>query len=249
MRSRNPGRYELGQNFLRDRGAIRRIIGLVASTDGPILEIGCGDGALTRPLARLGRDVLAIDVDRRHVQALDSALPNVRVRCEDVLHARLDRPVVVGNLPYHLTTPILRRLLHAGRWQQAVLLTQWEVARKRAGVGGRTMLTAQTDPWFTIELRGRIPADAFRPRPSVDSGLLVIRRRADSLVDSAVRRRYEQFVKQVFTARGRGIGGMLRATGHGGVDRALRAADIDRRALPRDLSAEQWATLWHQLQR
>ncbi len=60
----------------------------------------------------------------------------------DALRTRLDRPVVVGNLPFHLTTPILRRLLAAGGWTEAVLLTQWEVARKRAGVGGRTMLTA-----------------------------------------------------------------------------------------------------------
>jgi len=247
VRSRYPGRHEFGQNFLHDQKTIRRIVDLVASTDGPILEIGCGDGALTRPLARLDRDLLAIDADHRRAAALDRALPNVRVRCEDALRVRLDRPVVVGNLPFHLTTPILRRLLRAGRWRQAVLLTQWEVARKRAGVGGRTMLTAQADPWFTAELRGRVRADAFRPRPSVDGGLLVVRRRDEPLLDESRRRDYERFVRQVFTARGRGIAAMLRAVGCRGADRVLGELGLDRRALPRDLDPQEWAALWSRL--
>src|SRR5699024_1296177 len=92
----------------------------------------------------------------------------------DFLRYRLPqgRHVLVGNLPFELTTAVLRRILHAPGWQQAVLMTQWEVARRRAAVGGATMMTAQWWPWFEFSLVERVPAAAFTPRPSVDGGLL-----------------------------------------------------------------------------
>ncbi|OUZ12175.1 23S ribosomal RNA methyltransferase Erm [Aeromicrobium sp. PE09-221] len=244
MRSPSGGRHELGQNFLHDRGTIGRILHLVDQTSGPVLEIGCGRGALTRPLAELGRPLLAIDIDPRCVQATKRSAPGAQVMHLDALRVRLDRPVVVGNLPFHLTTPILRRLLSSSGWTDAVLLLQWEVARKRAGVGGRTMLTAQTDPWFTVRLDRRVPAEAFRPRPSVDGGILTIRRRADPLLPADRRRDYERFVKTVFTARGRGLAAMLRSAGAPCPDRLLRELGVGPRDLPRDLSPEQWAGLF-----
>lgn len=240
-RSIHGGRHELGQNFLHHAPTIDRIVRLVRATDGPILEIGAGDGALTRQLATLGRDVRAVDLDEHRVRRLRRRLPSVSVVHGDALRIPLDRPVVVGNLPFHLTTPILRRLLTDGSWTAAVLLTQWEVARKRAGVGGRTMLTAQTAPWFDFTLHGRVPADGFRPKPGVDGGLLTIVRRREPLVDPADRAGYEQFVRAVFTGRGRGIGEILpksrRAT--------MKSAGIPPSALPRDLTPRQWAALWN----
>ncbi|MBS4104936.1 rRNA adenine N(6)-methyltransferase family protein, partial [Tsukamurella paurometabola] len=97
----------------------------------------------------------------------------------DFLHHRLpaEPHAVVGNLPFHLTTAVLRKLLHAPHWTDAVLIVQWEVARRRAGIGGATMMTAQWSPWYEFGLGGRIPASAFTPRPSVDAGLLTITRR------------------------------------------------------------------------
>ncbi|MFB9683816.1 23S ribosomal RNA methyltransferase Erm [Amycolatopsis plumensis] len=240
-RSVHGGRHELGQNFLHHPATIHTIVRLVRRTEGPILEIGAGDGAITRQLAALGRDVRAVDLDEHRVRRLRRRLPSVSVVQGDALRIPLDRPVVVGNLPFHLTTPILRRLLTDGSWNDAILLTQWEVARKRAGVGGRTMLTAQTAPWFGFALHGRVPADAFRPKPGVDGGLLTVVRRREPLVDPAERADYEQFVRAVFTGRGRGIGEILPKRRRA----ALKAAGIPPSALPRDLSPSQWAALWH----
>jgi 23S rRNA (adenine-N6)-dimethyltransferase len=160
-RSVHGGRHELGQNFLHHSPTIDRIVRLVRETDGPILEIGAGAGALTEHLATLGRDVLAVDIDEHRVRRLRRRLPSVAVVHDDALRTPLDRPVVVGNLPFHLTTPILRRLLADGGWAEAILLTQWEVARKRAGVGGRTMLTAQTVPWRATLKAAGIPPSAL----------------------------------------------------------------------------------------
>jgi 23S rRNA (adenine-N6)-dimethyltransferase len=252
MRTRSPhgGRHELGQNFLIHRPTIETIVDLVARTDGPILEIGAGDGALTVPLAALGRPLRAIDLDEHRVARLRRRLGGVDVRQADALHHPFDRPVVVGNLPFHLTTPLLRRLLGARDWEHAIVLTQWEVARKRAGVGGGTMMTAQAAPWVSFELHGCVPASGFRPQPAVDGGILAMRRRTEPLIDLAARTGYERFVAGAFTARGRGLAEILRSVTRSSpakIRDALRRAGAQPHHLPRDLRAEEWAALWHAL--
>lgn len=251
-RSSHGGRHELGQNFLVHTPAITTIVALIAATQGAILELGAGDGALTRPIARLGRPVTAIDIDEHRVARLGRALPGVSIVHADALTVPLDQSVVVGNIPFHLTTPILRRLLAADTWTDAVLLTQWEVARKRCGIGGSTMLTAQTAPWFTFTLHGRVPSWGFRPRPSVDGGIIHVRRRIEPLVARAQRAAYEQFVRTVFTGRGGNLDRIIaNATRiEPGRTRSMRNRyGIDMRALPRDLTPRQWAGLWNETRR
>src|SRR5699024_42217 len=82
-RSALGGRHELGQNFLVHTPTINRITRLVARTEGAILEIGAGDGALTRSLATLDRPLTAIDIDEHRVQWLRRALPRVDVQHAD----------------------------------------------------------------------------------------------------------------------------------------------------------------------
>ena len=251
-RSTHGGRHELGQNFLTHRPTLARISDLVGRTSGSILELGCGDGALTRSLAELGRPLTAIDIDEHRVRRLRRALPGVRVEVADATRHPLDAEVVVGNIPFHVTTPILRRLLSRGRWNEAVLLTQWEVARKRAGVGGGTMMTAQSAPWFEFALEGRVPAWGFRPQPSVDGGVLSIARRDSPLVPETDRRAYEVFVRAMFTGRGASLPAVVAAATRVPTSRARRvvtAAGATDHRLPRDLQPEHWAALWHHLGR
>ncbi len=248
-RSRHGGRAELGQNDLHDARTIDAIVRLVRRTRGPILEIGAGGGALTRPLATLGRPLVALELDEHRVAALRRDLPDVDVVHADATRHRIEgrTRVVVGNLPFHLTTPLLRHVLAAPVWTDAVLLVQWEVARKRAGVGGSTMMTAQSAPWFELRLERRVPASAFRPRPSVDGGVLVVRRRPEPLVPTADRRAYGELVRRVFTGRGRGVAEVLARARGVPVGRArswCSAAGLDHRALPRDVTPQQWAALW-----
>jgi len=249
-RSTYGGRHELGQNFLTHNPTIAKITSLVAASDGPILELGAGGGALTKPLARLGRPLTAIDLDEHRVAALQRSLENITVVHADALSYPLTAPVVVGNIPFHLTTPILRRILSSGTWGQAVLLTQWEVARKRCGVGGSTMLTAQVAPWFTFELHGRVPSWGFRPRPSVDGGIMRIVRRNTPLIPPEQRRNYERFVRAVFTGRGASLERILQRSSNaerGLIRLALGQAEVPARALPRELTPDQWALIWRQV--
>jgi len=245
------GRHEHGQNFLTDRSVIDSIVDEVARTTGPIIEIGPGDGSLTRPLSRLDRHLIGVEVDSRQAARLAPTLPaGTTIVTTDFLGYRLPRDphVVVGNLPFHLTTAILRRLLRAPGWTHAVLLTQWEVARRRAGVGGSSMMTAQWAPWFEFALSCRVPRAAFRPKPGVDGGLLVMRRRNRPLISGRDRKQYQGLVHRVFTGPGRGLSPILHRAGcfrTSGTARAwLRRAGLRPDGLPKDLRTEHWIELY-----
>jgi 23S rRNA (adenine-N6)-dimethyltransferase len=252
---RTYNRHELGQNFLADPRLIADFQHLVRTgTSGPIIELGAGDGALTRPLACLGRPLTALEIDPRRARRLAASLcadrataTDARVVCADMLRYRFPGfpHTVVGNVPFHLTTAIIRRLLSEPAWTCAALIVQWEVARRRAGVGGASMLTATWWPWYEFRLVRRIPAASFRPVPSVDAGLMTMHRRPIPLV--AEQRGYQIFVKQVFQSPGRGLADMILRTGR--VRRAdlhawLRRNQIPLRALPKNLTAEHWAEIW-----
>ncbi len=245
------GRHEFGQNFLTDPATLAGIHDLVARTTGPIIEIGPGDGALTRLLLGLGRPVTVIEIDPALADRLRGTFRGrVHVVNTDFLSHRLPTTphVIVGNVPFHLTTAILRRILHSPGWSDAILLVQWEVARRRAGVGGATMMTAQWGPWFTFGLEGRVPARAFTPRPAVDGGLLHVQRRPEPLVPWALRRQFQALVHRVYTGPGRGLGQILaRTTRLSTTNRSaawllgfgLRPSD-----LPRSLPGDAWVDLF-----
>lgn len=254
MPHHHDGRHEHGQNHLTDPRAIARFIDAVRETSGPILEIGPGGGALTLDLQGLARPLTAVEIDERRVRALRRQVdPRVRIVHGDILRHRLpDEPhVVVGNLPFHLTTAILRKLLHAPGWTEAVLVVQWEVARRRAAVGGSSMMTAQWWPWVDFGVRARIPARAFDPVPGADAGLLALERRATPLVDIRRQTAYRDFVHRVFTGRGRGIEAVLAGVVGSGRRPAVRQwlarEGIAAQALPKELTAVQWADLFVEL--
>ena len=142
----------------------------------------------------------------------------------------------------------LRKLLHAPAWTDAVLLMQWEVARRRAGVGASTMMTAQWSPWFTFHLGSRVPRTAFRPQPNVDGGILVIRRVGDPKIPIEQRKAFQAMVHTVFTARGRGIGEILRRAGlfssRSETQSWLRSRGIDPATLPPRLHTNDWIDLF-----
>lgn len=245
------GRHEHGQNFLTDRTTIITMMRLVATTTGPIIEIGSGEGALTLPLAQTGRPLTAIEIDARLAAGLSQRLPaDVNVVAQDFLTYRLPTTphVLIGNLPFHQTTAMLRRILHAPAWTEAILLVQWEVARRRAGVGGATMMTAQWAPWFEFTLHGRIPARAFTPRPGVDGGILTIHRREQPLLPPAQRRRFQELVHRVYTGPGRGLAQILARNTTLGSPKAAQAwlgqRRIAARGLPKDLPVGAWVDLF-----
>jgi 23S rRNA (adenine-N6)-dimethyltransferase len=162
-----------------------------------------------------------------------------------MLSFRMPRPSnVVSNVPFHLTTPLLRRLLADHAWHRALLVLQWEVARKRAAVGGATLMTAEWWPWYDFELVERVPARAFAPVPAVDAGILVISRRATPLVPVREATAYRSLVRRVFAAPGRdAIAMAARVIGRSESQAWAVSSGLRPSALVRTVTAEQWAAL------
>src|SRR5437763_9812917 len=121
-----------GQNFLRNAGAVARIVGAVEpQPDELILEIGPGEGVLTEKLAELPNELMAIEIDPELAERLRRRFAErVDVRNDDAVEAPLPpRPFrAVGNLPYNVATPIVRRVIAGENWRRAVFMLQKEVA-------------------------------------------------------------------------------------------------------------------------
>jgi 16S rRNA (adenine1518-N6/adenine1519-N6)-dimethyltransferase len=180
-------RKSLGQNFLVHEGALRQVA--AAAEIGPadvVLEIGAGIGSLTRHLAAAARRVVAVEIDPALIPVLHSVLdpfPNVDVVPGDILALPMEKLVgevdprgfkVAANIPYYLTSVLIRRLMEsAARPVRIVLTVQKEVAERVCAAPGRMNLLALSVQYYgTPSIRGRIPADAFYPVPDVDSAVL-----------------------------------------------------------------------------
>ncbi|MDW5330210.1 ErmE/ErmH/ErmO/ErmR family 23S rRNA (adenine(2058)-N(6))-methyltransferase [Plantactinospora sp. KLBMP9567] len=245
-------RRVLGQNFLRDDRTIAQIIASARPDPaGLILEVGAGQGALTRELVRRCRRVVAYEIDPALVAGLGEEFrsePGLRLVHADFVAARppTEPFAVVGNIPYASTSRIVDWCLDAPGLTTATLVTQLEYARKRCGDYGRwTLRTVQTWPWMNWRLAGRIPRERFRPMPRVDSGILRLERRAVELLPAHQLADYERFVALGFS----GVGGSLRASLHRGyparrVDAALRANRVPADILVGYVWPEQWISLF-----
>jgi 23S rRNA (adenine-N6)-dimethyltransferase len=248
---RDRTRRVLSQTFLHDPGALHRVVR--AADPGRadlVLEVGAGDGRLTRRLAEVAGRVVAYEVDPAFATTL--AVPeNVAVRHQDFLTARPPREpfAVVGNIPYALTAPIVQWCLRAPALTSATLVTQLEYARKRTGDYGRwSRLTVATWPEFHWGLSGRISRRAFRPVPRVDSGILRLERRPAPLVPGRRIAAYRSFVDLGFG----GVGGSLHASLRRRyparrVDGAFRAARLDASTVVGHVWPEQWLLLFRLL--
>lgn len=250
-------RRQLSQNFLRDRRVAAELVDLLDPAGIPVVELGAGDGAITRHLVARGHDVTAVELDPRWAGVLRQRFVpgrpvadgsgTIRVVQTDMLRFRFPRDPyqVISNVPYSITTLLLRVLFAEQGWSTAVLMVQWEVARKRAGRTGSTMLTASWAPWYDVELVSRVPAQAFRPVPRVHSGVLRVTRRAEPLLPSSELRRYQQFVESVFTGKGAGLAGVLRPYfTKARLRRWATENGAQQALLPKDLHPAQWASLY-----
>ena len=180
-------RKRLGQRFLIDGDVLQRILSAAELTaDDIVLEVGPGLGILTRELAQRARRVIAIELDDKLANFLKQELvsfPNVMIINEDILKiepatllARPERYKVVANLPYYITSPVLRHFLEATlKPDLMVVMVQKEVAEAIvAGPGKRSLLSISVQFYGRPTIIGKVPANSFYPAPEVDSAILRI---------------------------------------------------------------------------
>jgi 16S rRNA (adenine1518-N6/adenine1519-N6)-dimethyltransferase len=176
----------LGQNFLQDPLALEAIVAAadIQPTD-TALEIGPGLGSLTRYLAVAAREVVAVELDEDLLPLLKEVLsryPNVRLIHGDILKLSPgeliaeDNYLVAANIPYYITSAVIRHLLESDRKPRRIVLTiQKEVAERIcAKPGDLSLLALSVQVYGKPHISAHIPAKAFFPAPKVDSTILVI---------------------------------------------------------------------------
>lgn len=165
-----------GQHFLVDaRVAARALAYADLRASDTVLEIGPGLGVLTRGLVERARRVVAIESDRRFAEYLREAMPAAEIIHGDAL--KVEWPpfdVMVSNLPYQISSPLTFRLLGTP-FDRAVLMYQWEFARRMVAAPGTpdySRLSVGVYVRASCEILERVPRNAFRPQPRVNSALV-----------------------------------------------------------------------------
>ena len=261
-------RKRFGQHFLEPAWVNKLVAAVGATPEDAMLEIGPGRGAITRPLAPLVKQLLAIEVDRDLAAELDAAaLPNVTVVTSDVLSVDLvpiitewlgtapgpDHQIrIVGNLPYNISSPILFALLdlaaRTGGVRDAILMLQKEVADRlvaKTGTSDYGVLTVLTAVHADVTRVLSLPPGAFRPPPKVHSAVvrLAFRPPKAAIADPDL---FVRMVRTMFTQRRKTLGNALKPFGlERGVDppAALAAAGIDPQRRPETLELGEMAAL------
>ncbi len=248
----------LGQNFLVDPAGLERI--LQAADLGPsdtVLEIGAGVGTLTVRLARLVRQVWAVELDARLIPPLTEVvggLANVRVIQADILRLdlaplTLDEPFrVVANIPYQITSHLLRRLMEMPHGPDRVVLTlQAEVVdRIVATAGEMSLLALSVQVYGAARRMAGIPAGAFFPAPQVDSAVLRIDRHQQPAIPAEILPAFFRLARAGFQQRRKQLRNSLApAVGQptAGVTRMLDHASIRPEARPQELTLADWERL------
>jgi len=178
---------KFSQNFLTNPFYQKKIVeSLHLKADNCVVEIGPGKGALTQHLVKSeAQRIMVIEIDPRMVETLQTKFKDqIQIINEDVLQidfCRLSggsRLKVVGNLPYHITSPILFHLIDYHRCiEQAVLMTQKEVARRvcaKPGSKDYGILSVITQAYAQVEYLFEIKRGNFFPVPAVDSALISV---------------------------------------------------------------------------
>ncbi len=260
-RYRIDPKRSLGQNFLVERAYLDRIVAAADLTPADrVLEIGPGLGTLTERLAAQAGSVVAVELDDRLIDLLRDRLavwPNLRIVHGDILRLAPASLLagspqsedfaykVVANLPYYITSAVLRHLLEAEqRPELAVVMVQKEVAdRICAQPGDMSLLAVSVQFYAAPRLVQRVPAGAFYPPPKVDSAVLRLDVYPQPVVSDVPPARFFEIARAGFGQKRKQLANSLSA-GLGRpkseVAAALRAAGIDPARRAETLALSEW---------
>lgn len=262
-------RKSLGQNFLVDANIVNKIVESAGITgNDTVVEIGPGLGVLTREAAAIARRVVAVEIDRQLIPILQETLAdleNVQVVRGDALETDLNRLVygencfhpgsspfiIMANLPYYITTPLILHILNGGyNFKLMVMMIQHEVARRLGAAPGTKdygSLTVAVNYHAGVEFLFQVSRTVFIPRPEVDSAVVRLTRREKPAVDVPDQELFFKVVRGSFGQRRKTIQNAL-GSAFNSVDRAalsdiLNAAGVEPGRRGETLSLEEFARI------
>ncbi len=254
-------RKRFGQHFLADQSVADRIVAMVRPQPGDlVLEIGPGRGVLTQRLAARGGRLVAVEIDRDLVVYLQQRLagPDFRLIEGDVLDLDLaqllreegrERLLVVGNLPYNITAPLLFGMLEqADHIRAAVLMVQQEVARRlaaRPGSKDYSLLTVLLSMRAQVHTRIQVAPGAFRPVPKSYSTVVEVEF-GPARCQVQDERLFGRLVRTAFGQRRKMLRNSLLGMGDGqrqGLEELAAVAGVDLSRRPETLSLEEFGRL------
>lgn len=248
----------LGQNFLQDPFALEKIANAAEiQADDCVLEIGPGLGSLTRYLAVSARQVTAVELDPDLLAPLKAILtphPNVRIVHGDILDLSIadlvDQTgyIVAANIPYNITSAIIRHLLESPSKPRRIVLTiQKEVAERIcAQPGDLSLLALSVQVYGQPSIRAKIPAGAFHPVPNVDSAVLRIDIYDEPLIPAEMLDRFFKLIKAGFSQKRKTLRNSLSSGLHiksAEAESLLASAGIDPMRRAETLSIAEWRGL------
>lgn len=257
-------RKHLGQNFLTDPAILSRVVVAAdLSPDDVVLEVGAGLGTMTRLLAEGAGRVVAVELDDHLVEILRGQLsgyPNVQIIHGDILQiADLGLShlgyKLVANLPYYITSAVLRRFLsQEPRPSLMVVTVQREVAERIVAMPGEMSLLAVSVQFYgRPRIVARVKAGAFYPPPKVDSAILRIdvdQRPLVALAESLSEAAFFRVVRAGFSQKRKTLRNSLSAglaLPRDVVEQALVRAGVHPGRRPQTLSLEEWAEVAREL--
>lgn len=243
----------LGQHFLVDGDSLQGIIAAAEpNSSDTVLEVGPGLGVMTRPLTRIAGQVVAVETDEILAELLRRDAPkNLQVVCEDIMEYDLEQlPVgykVIANIPYYLTSKLMRRLIESANPPTVMsILIQKEVAERIVAEPGRmSMLALSVQYYGTPEIALTVPRDRFWPSPDVDSAVLKVT--LTGLAFEADTRKLFRLMKAGFGEKRKQLKNSLSGGLNIGMEAAtelISAAGLYPTVRAQELSLDEWQQLY-----
>lgn len=247
---------DLGQHFLVEQKYLDQIVEAAEPLSGQLaVEIGPGMGVLTRELSKRAREVLAIEVDPKMVEILKTIClkcTNLTVRTMDVRNfdpTGIGDYVIVANLPYYITSLLLRKFLEEkNKPKEMVLLVQKEVAERICATPNRMSILAVSIQFYgNVKMIGVVPRDAFYPTPQVSSAIIKITTYKTPLFADVNAEKFFSLVKTGFGEKRKQLANSL--SGFGPYEKEeiinkLKKAGINSERRAETLSLSEWRSLY-----
>jgi 16S rRNA (adenine1518-N6/adenine1519-N6)-dimethyltransferase len=243
----------LGQHFLRPASVERLVRVIAPAPDDVFLEVGPGKGALTLPLAARAARVVAVEIDAALAEDLRRRAPaNVEIVTADALAADLRSLVprgsrLAGNLPYYVSSPLLRRFLSLrDHVRDLHVMLQDEVARRVASPPGSKaygILSVLYALWSDTDIPARFPPDSFAPPPRVASAVLRARFLEQPRAEVNDPDGFERFLQKAFARRRRTLENNLEDS-YPNLKEYLRFLNVEGSRRAETLSVVEFAALW-----